>query len=117
MSKQSKRDLHRFIEEQYLKLLRSCARVIAREFGLAYPKINLFDEDDPDRPGCRGMCFQAERLIILNLRKRTSRKLDTIESAMDTVIHELAHLRFINHDKSFWALHQKMKRWFYKELY
>lgn len=105
-----------FVDHQFLHLLKACAKKIAHRFGIRRYRIDLFDIDDPERRSCRGLCY-PDGEILLNLRKRPSRKFDTIESAMDTVIHELAHLTHNDHSREFWLLHKKMKTWFFKNLY
>lgn len=105
-----------FLELQYLKLVRACAKKVCKKFQLSPRTIRLFDDDDPDRRNCHGMCY-SDGTIHLNFRKRRSGRYDPVESAIDTVIHELAHLKFPDHTREFWKLHQKMKRWFFRYFY
>lgn len=105
-----------FLEMKLLTLLRSCARCLKQKFKLPRYRLDLFDFDDPERTTCRGLCY-PDGQIHINLRKRRGRKYDRLESAIDTVIHELTHLKYDKHDKAFWAFHQKMKRWFFKTHY
>lgn len=107
---------HSFLDYRLLTLVRSCAKKVAAHFKLRYRRIDLFPIDDPDRKLCRGMCY-PDGFIYVNLRHKRSRKFDPIESAIDTVIHELTHLKHDLHNKDFWATHTKMKRWFMQTLY
>lgn len=105
-----------FLDCHFLKLMRACARKVAGQFKLKYKRFDLFDWNDPDRKVCRGMCY-SDGFIYINPRRRRSRKFDPIESAIDTVIHELTHLKYDKHDKKFWAFHKRMKRWFLAKCY
>ena len=105
-----------FLDVQLLKVWRNCAKKIATQFGLRNFRICLFHPNDPDRRTCRGTCF-LDGLILLNTRKCRGVKFDSMESNIDTLIHELAHLRYRSHNQDFWKFHQRMKKWFYKNLY
>jgi len=105
-----------FLELKYLQLVRSCAKKISKKFKLHPRTIRLFDDDDPDRRTCHGMCY-SDGTIHINLRRGRSGRFDSIESSLDTVIHELAHLKFYNHTKEFWKFHRTIKQWFFKHFY
>lgn len=105
-----------FLELRVLTLLRSCAKRLKEHFKLPRYRLDLFDFDDPERTTCRGICY-PDGQIHVNFRKRRGCKYDRLESAIDTVIHELTHLKYSDHNKEFWAFHQKMKRWFFKHCY
>lgn len=78
--------------------------------------MDLFELDDPERLGCWGICYEDGE-IRLNLRRKRNMRLDGFDSILDTLVHELAHLKHLKHNKEFWLLHKQMKRWLYNNLY
>lgn len=108
--------MHSFLEMQLLTLVRSIAQKVAKKFNLKYRRIELFPIDDPDRKKSRGICY-PDGFIYVGVRRRLRGRVDTLDSITDTIIHELAHLKYFNHGRSFWAFHKKMKQWYLTNLY
>ena len=84
--------------------LNADAQRIALRFGLRYKEIAA------ERAGVKrryGICYADGRIRI---RLHSLRSVDLLKySAMvDTLCHELAHLRHFNHGKRFWALYRRI---------
>jgi len=107
---------HTFLQLHLLQVIRALAKKVSRQFSLKSYKIDLFDHNDPERKLSYGLCY-PDGHIYIDLHNRRSRKYGRLESIIDTVVHELAHLKYPNHSRQFWASHKKMKQWVYKKLY
>jgi hypothetical protein len=96
--------------EEYRSLverLSSDARRIAERF-----KLPAFDLD-ADRPGARsryGICDSEGRIRVRLVNVRTGRMLK-YSALVDTVVHELAHLRHLDHGPRWEALYRRMLEW------
>ncbi len=85
------------------ELERDAAR-IARSFGLRYRVI------EPERPQVKrrlGVCYRDGTIRIRLLHAATGRPLK-YSSLVDTLCHELAHLRHFNHGKRFQAFYRRI---------
>lgn len=107
---------HSFLQLHLLNLFRDLAKKVAKQFSLKNYKIDLFHPNDPERKFSYGLCYPNGHIYI-DINNRRTRKYGRVESIIDTVVHELAHLKYPNHGRQFWASHKKMKRWVYKKLY
>ena len=87
--------------------LRTDAARVAKQFNL--PAYEL-DADRPDAHDRYGVCFQDGRIRVRLIHARTGRPL-RYSALIDTVIHELAHLRHMNHGPHWEALYEKMLAW------
>jgi len=77
---------------------------IARVFGLRYRAI------EPERPHVRrrlGVCYADGTIRIRLFHARNGRPLK-YSSLVDTLCHELAHLRHFNHGRRFQALYRRI---------
>lgn len=94
----------RGVAAQILARLRTDARRIAEPFGLRYASI------EAERPQVRsyyGICDSDGRIRIRLFHAVTRRPLK-YSSLVNTLCHELAHLRHMNHGKRFQALYEKL---------
>jgi len=100
--------------EAYLELverLRADAARVATQFDL--PAYQL-DADRPDAHDRYGVCFDDGRIRVRLIHARTGRPL-RYSALIDTVVHELAHLRHMNHGPRWEALYQRMLAWCRKQ--
>lgn len=96
--------------DDYRKLverLRVDAARVATQFNL--PAYEL-DADRPNAHDRYGVCFHDGRIRVRLIHARTGQPL-RYSALVDTVIHELAHLRYMNHGPSWEALYEKMLAW------
>jgi predicted metal-dependent hydrolase len=87
-----------------MERLRRDARRIADNFGLSYREMRA------EKPGINhyyGVCFR-DGGIHIRLRHATTGRLLRYSSLIDTVCHELAHLRHFDHSERFEALYGQM---------
>jgi hypothetical protein len=92
---------------ELVERLRRDARRVAERFGL--PPFDL-DADRPDSHDRYGICFDDGRIRVRLVHARTGRPLK-YSALVDTVVHELAHLRYMNHGQRWEALYQRMLLW------
>lgn len=88
--------------EAALEQLRRHAAVLAREFGLPLRSV------DAERANVKrryGVCYEDGSIRIRLFHVRTRRLLE-YSSMIDTLCHELAHLRHFNHGRGFEALYR-----------
>jgi len=84
--------------------LRSFGDELARRFGLRYRAL------DPERDGVTahyGICYEDGRIRI-RLRHARTRRLLKESSLIDTLCHELAHLRHLDHSLRFRRLYGRI---------
>lgn len=96
--------------EEYRELverLRLDAGRVAREFRL--PPFEL-DADRPDSVERYGICFSDGRIRVRLVHARTGCALK-YSAMIDTVVHELAHLRYLDHGPRWEALYRRMLVW------
>jgi len=77
---------------------------LARRFGLRYKSL------DPEQDGVTehyGICYE-DGVIRIRLRHAKTRKLLKESSLVDTLCHELAHLRHLDHSIRFRRLYAKI---------
>jgi hypothetical protein len=87
--------------------LRQDARRIADQFGLEYRDIV------PEHPRVKaryGVCYEDGLIKIRLNHVRTGESLK-YSALVDTLVHELAHLRHFNHGPKFKDLYLRMLRW------
>jgi len=87
--------------------LRSDAARVAERFKL--PAFEL-DADRPDSKSRYGICFSDGRIRVRLVHVRTGHPL-RYSALIDTVVHELAHLRHMNHGPRWEALYNRMLEW------
>jgi hypothetical protein len=84
--------------------LRRMAAVLAARFGLRYAVL------EAERDGVHehyGICYK-DGLIRIRLRHATTGRLLKESSLVDTLCHELAHLRHFDHSPRFEGLYQRI---------
>jgi len=87
--------------------LRADAARVAAHFRL--PPYEL-DADRPDAHDRYGVCFADGRIRVRLTHARTGRPL-RYSALIDTVVHELAHLRHLNHGPRWESLYETMLAW------
>src|SRR6185369_16741161 len=87
--------------------LRADAARVAEQFHL--PAFEL-DADRPDARDRYGVCFDDGRIRVRLVHARSGRAL-RYSAMIDTVVHELAHLRHMNHGPRWEALYEQMLAW------
>jgi len=93
--------LDRHTARQLIERLNLDAERLARRFGLRYRSITA------ERPGVRsryGVCY-ADGAIKIRLRHATTGRPLKYSSLVNTLCHELAHLRHFNHGPRFKAFY------------
>ena len=82
-----------------MKRLRADARIVGEPFGLVPADLAA------DRPDAEhyGICFE-DGTIRIRLRHRTTGRLLRYSSLVNTLCHELSHLRHMDHQEEFKAL-------------
>lgn len=92
---------------ELVERLRGDAARVAAQFQL--PPYEL-DADRPTAHERYGVCFADGRIRIRLTHARTGRPL-RYSALIDTVVHELAHLRHLNHGPRWEALYEEMLAW------
>jgi len=72
------------------------------------------DADQPDALDRYGICFDDGRILVRLIHARTGRPL-RYSALIDTVVHELAHLRYMDHGPRWEALYDRMLAWCRRE--
>ena len=91
-------------QAQVLARLRCDASILAADFGLALRSIGA------ERPQVKrryGICYE-DGSIRIRLRHATTRRLLRYSALVDTLCHELAHLRHFDHGPRFHALYRRI---------
>jgi len=97
-------DLDRQARERAIERLRRHGAVLAEAFRLPLASI------DPESPRVRrrlGICY-ADGRIRIRLHSLRSPDLLKYSAMVDTLCHELAHLRHFDHGRRFWALYRRI---------
>jgi predicted metal-dependent hydrolase len=91
-------------QQAVLRRLRGDAAVLAARFALRLTAL------EPERPQVKrryGICY-SDGTIRIRLRHVTTGRLLKYSSLVNTLCHELAHLRYFNHGARFQALYGKI---------
>jgi hypothetical protein len=87
-----------------IERLRRWGTELGRHFGLRYAAL------DPERDGVTahyGICYE-DGVIRIRLRHATTGRLLKESSLVDTLCHELAHLRYLDHSERFRGLYRRI---------
>lgn len=91
--------------------LRADAARIASEFGLRYSAI---ESERPGVNGHYGLCT-SDGQIRIRLRHATSQRPLKYSSLVNTLCHELAHLKHFNHGQRFQTFYGEILEWARRE--
>jgi hypothetical protein len=100
----SERERRRAEDAETMLRLRSWAIELAREFRLSWSALEPEDEGVTEH---YGVCYE-DGLIRIRLRHATTGRLLKESSLVDTLCHELAHLRHLNHGPRFKRLYLRI---------
>lgn len=103
----------KYIDRLFLSFINTVARQIGRKFNLKTGLIKTFHPKDPCKRSCLGLCINNKNILIQFRNKKFFR----MESILDTLCHEMAHLKYDLHNKMFWAYKHKIENWMYRELF
>jgi predicted metal-dependent hydrolase len=90
--------------ERALERLRRHALLLARAFDLPLRSV---DAESPRVRRRYGICF-ADGRIRIRLHQLRAPELLKYSVMVDTLCHELAHLRHMNHGQRFWRLYRRI---------
>ncbi len=94
-------------ENQLLAKIRRDARRIAKRFKLRYLDVTTEPPDVRDRYGsCDG-----DRVIRIRLHKLKDGRFMKYWNLVNTLCHEMAHLKYMNHGKDFKDLNDEILAW------
>jgi predicted metal-dependent hydrolase len=94
-------------ENQLLARIRRDARRIARHFKLRYLDITTEPPEIRDR---FGSC-DSDRVIRLRLYKLRDGRFFRYWNLVNTLCHEMAHLRYMDHGRNFKQLNRQILAW------
>ena len=103
----SRGGLPREEHDRLVERLRADAGRVAARFSL--PPFAL-DADRPNATDRYGQCEEGGRITVRLVHARTGKPL-RYSALIDTVIHELAHLRYMSHGPRWEALYRRMLEW------
>jgi hypothetical protein len=98
------RNLRRRENRRVMALLRDRAGVLVERFALRYKSISA------EREGITshyGICYE-DGVIRIRLRHARTGRLLKESSLIDTLCHELAHLRYLDHSERFQRLYERI---------
>ena len=91
-------------DEAMMRRLRTLGQDLARRFGLRY---RALQPESAGVNGHYGICYE-DGLIRIRLRHATTGRLLKDSSLVDTLCHELAHLRHLDHSIRFRRLYRRI---------
>jgi hypothetical protein len=91
-------------DERAMRRLRGWGAELARSFGL---RIAALDPEKDGVNGHYGICYE-DGVIRIRLRHARTGRLLKESSLVDTLCHELAHLRYMDHSPRFQRLYQRI---------
>ena len=97
----------RMSENQLLARIRRDARRISKRFKLEYLDVITEPDEVRDR---YGSC-DADRVIRIRLHKLRDGRFMRYWNLVNTLCHEMAHLKYMNHGKNFKELNKRILAW------
>jgi hypothetical protein len=94
--------------EELLGRLRADAARVAERFKIRKPF--RLDADRPDARSRYGICHDDGLILVRLVNVRTGKPLK-YSALVDTVVHELSHLRYMDHGQRWESLYDRMLAW------
>lgn len=100
-----------FIEKHLFAIAKTIAHKASKELGFPVREIRVFRPEDNYRLANYGTCDLTTNIIDINLFTPGTTEYVTTEELIDTVLHEVAHLRHPTHGRAFKKCLQELHDW------
>lgn len=102
-------------EKDLVSYLSKIARRAARKLKVEIKEFKIFNPRKKPR-AFYGLCVHQTKTLIISLYEPKTKKLYPLPELVDTVLHEVAHLKHtkgrVHHSKEFYATLEELKGWY-----
>ena len=104
-------------DRELMRYLRKVAFKAAKKFNLKLKEVDFFPVDHPDTARAEGVCEVFAQRIYLNLYNPLTGSYHSVESLIDTALHEVAHLKYKRdgHTPRFWIFLDVLREWYFEQ--